>query len=89
VAATVRSLAHVRGLATTEEVIIPGGGTQERVIHVQENRVTGLAIHVLIALSLLALPLLKVVPMAVLYGVFLYMGVVSLTGNQFFERLTL
>jgi hypothetical protein len=27
--------------------------------------------------------------MAVLYGVFLYMGVVSLTGNQFFERLTL
>jgi mannitol/fructose-specific phosphotransferase system IIA component (Ntr-type) len=89
VAATVRSLAHVRGLAKTEEVVTPGGDTQERVIHVQENRVTGLAIHVLIALSLLVIPLLKVVPMAVLYGVFLYMGVVSLTGNQFFERLTL
>lgn len=89
VAATVRSLAHVRGLAETEEVIIPGGGTQERVLYVQENRVTGLSIHILIALSLLALPLLNVVPMAVLYGVFLYMGVVSLTGNQFFERLTL
>ena len=89
VAATVRSLAHVRGLAETEEVIIPGGDTQERIVHVQENRVTGLAIHVLIALSLLALPLLNVVPMAVLYGVFLYMGVVSLKGNQFFERLTL
>lgn len=89
VAATVRSLAHVRGLAETEEVAVPGGGTQERILHVQENRVTGLAIHILIALSLLTLPLLKVVPMAVLYGVFLYMGVVSLTGNQFFERLTL
>ena len=89
VAATVRSLAHVRGLAETEEVVTPGGDTHERVIHVQENRVTGLAIHVLIALSLLVIPLLKVVPMAVLYGVFLYMGVVSLTGNQFFERLTL
>ncbi len=89
VAATVRSLAHVRGLAEMEEVTVPGGGTQDRILHVQESRVTGLAIHVLIALSLLALPLLKVVPMAVLYGVFLYMGVVSLIGNQFFERLTL
>jgi len=89
VAATVRSLAHVRGLAETEEIVRPGGDTSERVIHVQENRVTGLAIHILIALSLLVLPLLNVVPMAVLYGVFLYMGVVSLTGNQFFERLTL
>jgi len=89
VAATVRSLAHVRGLAETEEVVAPGGDTRERIIHVQENRVTGLAIHLLIALSLLILPLLNVVPMAVLYGVFLYMGIVSLTGNQFFERLTL
>jgi mannitol/fructose-specific phosphotransferase system IIA component (Ntr-type) len=89
VAATVRSLAHVRGLAETEEVVVPGGGTTERVLHVQENRVTGLAIHLLIAFSLLVIPLLKVVPMAVLYGVFLYMGVVSLSGNQFFERLTL
>ncbi len=89
VAATVRSLAHVRGLAETEEVVVPGGDTSERIIHVQENRVTGLAIHILIALSLLILPLLNLVPLAVLYGVFLYMGIVSLAGNQFFERLTL
>jgi mannitol/fructose-specific phosphotransferase system IIA component (Ntr-type) len=89
VAATVRSLAHVRGLAETEEVVTPGGDTNERILHVQENRVTGLAIHVLMALSLLVIPLLKVVPMAVLYGIFLFMGVVSLAGNQFFERLTL
>ena len=27
--------------------------------------------------------------MAVLYGLFLFMGVVSIKGNQFFERLTL
>jgi hypothetical protein len=37
----------------------------------------------------LALPLLQLIPMAVLYGIFLYMGVVSMKGNQFFERLSL
>ena len=50
---------------------------------------TGLAIHLLIGLSILLLPLLKMVPMAVLYGLFLFMGVVSMAGNQFFERLDL
>ena len=89
VAATVRSLNHVRSLATTEEVISPGGETRDRIIHVRENRLTGLAIHLLIGLSLLLLPWLRAVPMAVLYGLFLFMGVVSMSGNQFFERLSL
>lgn len=89
VAATVRSLAHVRGLATLDEIITADGTARERVTHVEENRVTGLAIHLLIALSLLLLPALKIVPMSVLYGIFLFMGVISLAGNQFFERLTL
>jgi mannitol/fructose-specific phosphotransferase system IIA component (Ntr-type) len=89
VAATVRSLNHVRSLATVEEVATPHGEKRERIIHVRENRLTGLAIHLLIGCSLLLLPLLKLIPMAVLYGVFLFMGVVSLSGNQFFERLSL
>lgn len=89
VAATVRSLAHVRGLATLEEVDSPDGTAHERVTHVEENRITGLAIHLLIACSLLLLPTLKVIPMTVLYGIFLFMGVVSLAGNQFFERMML
>ena len=89
VAATVRSLNHVRSLATVEEVVSINGETHERVIHVRENRVTPLAIHLLIGVSLLLLPLLRVVPMAVLYGLFLYMGVVSMSGNQFFDRLKL
>ena len=58
-------------------------------IYVQGNRVTGLTIHLLIGLSLLLLPLLKVIPMAVLYGLFLFMGVVSIAGNQLFERMSL
>lgn len=89
VAATVRSLNHVRSLATVEEVVFPNGQTRDRVIHVRENRITGLAIHLLIGLSLLLLPWLKTIPMAVLYGLFLFMGVVSMSGNQFFERLSL
>jgi mannitol/fructose-specific phosphotransferase system IIA component (Ntr-type) len=89
VAATVRSLNHVRSLASVEEVVSRSGEMRERVIHVRENRITPLAIHMLIGLSLLSLPLLKVVPMAVLYGLFLYMGVVSMAGNQFFDRLKL
>jgi hypothetical protein len=89
VAATVRSLNHVRSLATVDEVVLPGGETHERIIHLRENRMTGLTIHLLIGLSLLLLPLLKEIPMAVLYGLFLFMGVVSMSGNQFFDRLSL
>ncbi len=89
VAATVRSLNHLRSLATVEEVISPQGETRDKVIHVRENRVTGFAIHLMIGFSLLLLPLLKTIPMAVLYGLFLFMGVVSMSGNQFFERLSL
>ena len=89
VAATVRSLNHVRSLATNDEVVLSTGETRERVIHIRETRVTALAIHLLIGLSLLLLPLLREIPLAVLYGLFLFMGVVSMSGNQFFERLSL
>ena len=32
-------------------------------------------------------PLLKEIPLAVLFGIFLYMGVTSLTGVQFVDRI--
>ncbi|TWU26517.1 PTS system mannose-specific EIIBCA component [Novipirellula galeiformis] len=89
VAATVRSLNHVRSLADVEEVVTRSGDRRDRVIHVRETRLTGLAIHMGIGGSLIALSLLKMVPMAVLYGVFLFMGLVSMKGNQFLERLAL
>ena len=89
VAATVRSLNHLRSLATMEEVVGAGNEKHEQVIHVRENRVTGLSIHLLLGMSLFLLPLLSKIPMAVLYGLFLFMGVVSMSGNQFFERLSL
>jgi hypothetical protein len=89
VAATVRSLAHVRALADVEELVQPNGQKREELIHVHENRVTPLMIHLLIGGSLLALPLLEYVPMAALYGIFLYMGFASLRGVQFVERIGL
>ncbi len=89
VAATVRSLNHIRSLATVEEVVGSNGERREQIVHVCENRLSGLGIHLLVGGSLLLLPLLKTIPMAVLYGIFLYMGVVSMKGNQFFERMSL
>ncbi|TWT53245.1 PTS system fructose-specific EIIABC component [Rubripirellula amarantea] len=86
VAATVRSLAHVRALSTFQEVVSKSQ-RREEIIHVAENRVTGIAIHVLIGGTLLVLPLLEYVPMATLYGIFLFMGFVSLRGIQFIERI--
>ena len=88
VAATVRSLNHVQALSTSHAVDTRDGGhvTIDRVV---ENRVSAIAIHVLIACSLFLTPILERVPMACLYGIFLYMGFVSFSGNQLFQRLTL
>lgn len=84
VAATVRSLNHVRSLATVSD-----DDGLERVVAVQENRITHLGVHLLIGASLLLLPLLALIPTSVLFGLFLYMGLASMTGNQLFERMRL
>ena len=89
IAATVRSLNHVRAMARVEESVSSTGDRRDRIVHVHENRITGLAVHLLIAASLFLLPLLQSVPKPVLYGLFLYMGVVSIAGNQLFERVSL
>lgn len=89
VAATVRSLTHLASLSEYQTVDVEGGGQRKVPVSVVEQRVTNLGIHVLIGLSLVCAPLLSHVPNAVLCGVFLYMGVGSLNGNELFERLAL
>ncbi len=84
VAATVRSLNHVRSLATVRH-----HARGEHIISVMENRLTPLVVHALIGGSLLLLALLREIPMAVIFGLFLYMGIASLRGNQFVDRLKL
>jgi len=88
-AATVRSMTHLISLSTREIVPLEGGGTTTKVINVIEGRTTHMAIHVLLLLSLSFTSLLRLIPKTVLYGVFLFMGVGSMAGNQLFDRLFL
>lgn len=61
-------------------------GDKPHITDVKEQRVSGLCVSLLVGLSVTAAPLLQRIPMAVLFGVFLYMGVSSMSGVQFFER---
>lgn len=92
-ASTVPSLSHVRSLATTSKSIHISGDNAESpdegIVGVQENRLTGILIHVCVGASLMLLSVLRLVPTPVTDGIFLYMGVTSLMGNQFVERLKL
>lgn len=83
VAATVQSVNHVKALR------VPAGDGAPDALTTLQNRVSPVAIHLLVGASLLATTWLREVPMAVLYGLFLYMGVTSMGGSQLFERLRL
>uniref|UniRef100_A0A663N5B8 Anion exchange protein n=1 Tax=Athene cunicularia TaxID=194338 RepID=A0A663N5B8_ATHCN len=87
VAATVLSITHVNSLKVESECSAPG--EQPQFLGIREQRVTGLMIFVLMGCSVFFTSLLKFIPMPVLYGVFLYMGVSLLRGIQFFDRLKL
>ncbi|CAE7235260.1 SLC4A10 [Symbiodinium sp. CCMP2592] len=88
VASTVPSITHVISLTTYEVKQLPEG---ERKVptKVVEQRATNFLIHVLIGSALFLAPVLKFLPRAVLQGVFFYMGIASLTGNNLFDRLKL
>ncbi|XP_073827642.1 na[+]-driven anion exchanger 1 isoform X10 [Musca autumnalis] len=85
VAATVLSINHVNSLKKESECSAPGEKPQ--FLGVREQRVTHIMIFLSIGLSVYLTPILSHIPMPVLFGVFLYMGVASLKGLQFFDRL--
>uniref|UniRef100_A0A3P9IEB2 Anion exchange protein n=1 Tax=Oryzias latipes TaxID=8090 RepID=A0A3P9IEB2_ORYLA len=87
VAATVISIAHIDSLRMETQTSAPG--EQPKFLGVREQRVTGICVFLLTGLSVFMAPILKFIPMPVLYGVFLYMGVASLKGVQFMDRLQL
>ncbi|KAM9584932.1 electrogenic sodium bicarbonate cotransporter 4 isoform 1-T1 [Trichechus inunguis] len=87
VAATVISIAHIDSLKMETETSAPG--EQPQFLGVREQRVTGIIVFILTGISVFLAPILKYIPMPVLYGVFLYMGVASLNGIQFWDRCKL
>lgn len=87
VAATVLSINHVNSLKQESECAAPGEKPQ--FLGVQENRVTHILIFIFIGLSVVMTPVLRAIPMPVLFGVFLYMGISALAGLQFFDRIML
>ncbi|XP_004590738.2 electrogenic sodium bicarbonate cotransporter 4 isoform X3 [Ochotona princeps] len=87
VAATVISIAHIDSLKMETETSAPG--EQPQFLGVREQRVTGIIVFILTGISVFLAPILKFIPLPVLYGVFLYMGVASLNGIQFWDRCKL
>jgi len=81
VASTVPCILHVTALSNKTK-----DGTT---IGIQETRLTGLFVHALVFATIFALNLLKILPLAVLYGVFLFMGLVALPAQQFWQRILL
>ncbi|XP_055570374.1 solute carrier family 4 member 11 isoform X4 [Falco cherrug] len=80
---------HVRALAYVEERV-ENGHIYETIVSVKETRLTSVVANFLVGLSLLLLPFpLQWIPKPVLYGLFLYIALTSIDGNQLFERVAL
>ncbi|KAM7029784.1 band 3 anion transport protein isoform 1-T1 [Acridotheres tristis] len=86
-ATTVRTITHANALTIMSKTSAPGEKSQ--ILEVKEQRISGLLVAVLIGVSILMEPILKYIPLAVLFGIFLYMGVTSLFGIQLFDRILL
>ncbi|XP_010226846.1 PREDICTED: band 3 anion transport protein [Tinamus guttatus] len=86
-ATTVRTITHANALTVMSKASAPGDKAQ--ILEVKEQRISGFLVAVLIGISILMEPILKYIPLAVLFGIFLYMGVTSLFGIQLFDRILL
>ncbi|XP_041732714.1 solute carrier family 4 member 1b (Diego blood group) isoform X2 [Coregonus clupeaformis] len=82
-AATVRSVTHANALTVMSK------GPKPEIEKVVEQRVSGILVALLVGLSILMEPILKMIPMTALFGIFLYMGITSLNGIQLWDRILL
>ncbi|NXB97743.1 S4A4 protein, partial [Orthonyx spaldingii] len=87
VSATVISLAHMESLRKESATSAPG--EYPEFLGIREQRLTGLAVFILMGVSVFMAPVLKHIPMPVLYGVFLHMGVTALNSIQLTDRVRL
>uniref|UniRef100_A0A3P8ZAB5 Bicarbonate transporter-like transmembrane domain-containing protein n=1 Tax=Esox lucius TaxID=8010 RepID=A0A3P8ZAB5_ESOLU len=88
-AAFPHSTLHVRQLAFVEQRV-EGGHLYETIVSVKETRLTSLAANIFIGVSVFLLPVpLQWIPKPVLYGLFLYIALTSIDGNQMCDRMAL
>ena len=86
-ACPVLSVSHLNSLSILSTKHVPG--TKPRITKVLEQRVTNLAVNILIGLSVFLAPMLRQIPIAVAFGIFLYLGFISLTHLQLVQRIKL
>lgn len=80
---------HVRALADIDEHV-EEGHVYDIIVKVRETRVSNLVSNILIGISVHLIPSpLNYIPIPVLDGLFLYLAVTAVSGNQLFERITL
>ncbi|CAM6007567.1 unnamed protein product [Sphagnum balticum] len=91
VASAVPSLNHVRSLVTVSKSMHISSGDSENKpeMYVLENRLTGLLISVCVGISLCFWPAIRLVPLPVTSGLFVFMALGIINGNQFVERVKL
>ncbi|TMS14687.1 Band 3 anion exchange protein [Larimichthys crocea] len=82
-AATVRSVTHANALTVMSK------GPKPEIEKVIEQRISGILVAILVGVSIFMEPLLKMIPMTALFGIFLYMGITSLSGIQMWDRMLL
>ncbi|KAI5619330.1 band 3 anion transport protein, partial [Silurus asotus] len=82
-AATVRSVSHANALTVMSK------GPKPEISKVLEQRFSGIVVAALVGVSIFMEPILKLIPMSALFGIFLYMGITSLSGLQLWDRIQL
>uniref|UniRef100_A0A674D1Y3 Solute carrier family 4 member 11 n=1 Tax=Salmo trutta TaxID=8032 RepID=A0A674D1Y3_SALTR len=88
-AAFPHSTLHVRQLAFVEQRV-EGGHLYETIVSVKETRLTSLVANIFVGMSVFLLPVpLQWIPKPVLYGLFLYIALTSIDGNQMCDRMAL
>lgn len=84
-ASPIHSMSHLHALMVFNNNQAPG--ERPVLVEVKEQRVTNIVIHILIGLSTFLAPILRAVPIPVLAGVLLYLGICSLSHIQLCERV--
>uniref|UniRef100_A0A3Q1JRU2 Anion exchange protein n=1 Tax=Anabas testudineus TaxID=64144 RepID=A0A3Q1JRU2_ANATE len=82
-AATVRSVTHANALTVMTK------GPKPEIEKVVEQRISGMLVALMVGVSIYMEPILKMIPMTALFGIFLYMGITSLSGIQMWDRILL